>query len=222
MSNLDDSAFPPFDLPRIVEAFNRHGVSYITIGGVSGFLHGMVHYVTQDVDMMVQSSHENAHRILSALGELGADVDGLKTGDVAANTQWNTPSGPIDILLTALGPNETVITFSELNRFSEMIEIANGLLVPTASLDDVIRMKEAADRVRTTRLYPSCVGSAATSIQSVHETSIRFRTCQSTRTNTNPTDSSRHDPRNLSSPQRPESPFHTTVDEINEIVNARG
>jgi hypothetical protein len=109
VSDLDDFASPPFDLPRIIEAFNRHGVSYITIGGVSGFLHGMVHYVTQDVDMMVHSSRENAQRILSALSELGADVDGLTIGDVAANTQWDTPSGPIDILLTALGPNETVI-----------------------------------------------------------------------------------------------------------------
>jgi hypothetical protein len=154
VSDLDDSAFPPFDLPRIVEAFNRHGVSYITIGGVSGFLHGMVHYVTQDVDVMVQASSENAQRILSALGELGADIDGLTIGDVVANTQWDTPSGPIDILLTALGPNETVITFSELDRFSEVIEIENGLLVPTASLDDVIRMKEAADRVKDHQALP--------------------------------------------------------------------
>ncbi len=46
----------PFDLPRMVEVFNRHGVSYIAIGGVSGFLHGMVDYVTQDVDMLVQPS----------------------------------------------------------------------------------------------------------------------------------------------------------------------
>jgi hypothetical protein len=72
----------------------------------SGFLNGMVHHVTQDVDMMANQAARNAHRTLSALGELGADVDGLKIGDVAANTQWDTPSGPIDILLTALGPND--------------------------------------------------------------------------------------------------------------------
>lgn len=42
MSGEDDPIVPPFDLARIVEVFNRHGVSYLAIGGVSGFLHGMV------------------------------------------------------------------------------------------------------------------------------------------------------------------------------------
>jgi hypothetical protein len=41
-----------------------------------------------------------------------------------------------------------------LDRFSEVIEIENGLLVPTSSLDDVIRMKEAADRVKDHQALP--------------------------------------------------------------------
>jgi hypothetical protein len=45
-------------------------------------------------------------------------VGGLTIGDVAANSQWDTPSGPIDILLTTLGPNETVI-----NRGSALLSI---------------------------------------------------------------------------------------------------
>lgn len=62
--------------------------------------------------------------------------------------KWRTPSGPIDIVLSAVGPNETEITFQELDRSSQLFELAKGVLVPTASLDDVIRMKEAADRVK--------------------------------------------------------------------------
>ena len=154
MSGEDDPIVPPFDLARIVEVFNRHGVSYLAIGGVSGFLHGMVFYVTQDVDMMVRSGRENLERILRALGELGADVTTATIGDLEVNTQWETQSGPLDILLTAVGPNETVITFSELDRYSEAIEIENGLLVRTASLDDVIRMKEAADRLKDHQALP--------------------------------------------------------------------
>lgn len=139
----------PFDLVRIVEVFNRHGVAYVTIGGVSGMLHGAIHYITQDVDMMVQRSQENLHRIVAALIELGVDLDReLVIGDLAVNTQWRTSSGPIDILLSAIGPNETEITFQELDRSSQLFEVARGVLVPSASLDDVIRMKEAADRVK--------------------------------------------------------------------------
>lgn len=146
---MSDDVASPFDLVRIVEVFNRHGVAYIAIGGVSGMLHGAIHYVTQDVDMMVQASHENLQRIVTALLELGVDIDReLVVDDLSVNTQWRTPSGPIDILLTAIGPNETEITFRELNRSSQLFEVARGVLVPTASLDDVIRMKEAADRVK--------------------------------------------------------------------------
>ena len=56
VSGEDEPTVAPFDLARMVEVFNRHGVSYLAIGGVSGILHGMVRYVTQDVDMMVRSS----------------------------------------------------------------------------------------------------------------------------------------------------------------------
>jgi hypothetical protein len=139
----------PFDLVRIVEVFNRHGVAYIAIGGVSGMLHGAIHYVTQDVDVMVQGNRENLERIVAALLELGVTIDReLGVDDLAVNTQWHTPSGPIDVLLSAVGPNETEITFRELDRSSQLFEVARGVLVPTASLDDVIQMKEAADRVK--------------------------------------------------------------------------
>ena len=139
----------PFDLARIVEVFNRHGVSYIAIGGISGMLHGAIHYVTQDVDMMVRAGNDNMERIVAALTELGVDVEGpIDPNDLALNTQWRTQSGPIDILLSAVGPNETGITFRELDLSSQLFEVAKGVLVPTASLDDVIRMKEAADRVK--------------------------------------------------------------------------
>ncbi len=149
MSDWDNSPDSSFDLPRIVEVFNRCGVSYVAIGGVSGMLHGAVYYVTQDVDMMVQATLENIQRVVAALIELGVTVDReLDVADFASNTQWSTSSGPVDILLSAVGPNETEITFRELDKSSVLFEVARGVLVPAASLDDVIRMKEAADRVK--------------------------------------------------------------------------
>lgn len=125
--------------------FNRHGISYVAIGGVSGLLHGAVEHMTQDVDVMVASTRRNLQLVIDALTELGAEFDGEpKVEDFTSSTRWRTPSGLIDVMLTALGPNETVITFQELERYSELIEVAQGILVRTASLDDVIRMKEAA------------------------------------------------------------------------------
>jgi hypothetical protein len=155
MTSVVDGGAPAFDLPRIVEIFNRHGIAYIAIGGVSGLLHGMVHYVTQDVDMMVKSTKVNLELVIKALSELGASVPSdTHAGDLTVNTQWITPSGRIDILLTAVGPNETVITFTDLDRYAEAIEVEKGLLVRTASLDDLIRMKEAADRMKDHQALP--------------------------------------------------------------------
>ena len=145
---IDDES-QPFDLARIVEVFNRHGVAYVAIGGISGMLHGAIHYITQDVDMMVRAGNDNLERIVVALTELGLEVErSIDLKDLELNSQWRTRSGRIDILLSAVGPNETEITFRELDLSSQLFEVAKGVLVPTASLDDVIRMKEAADRVK--------------------------------------------------------------------------
>ena len=70
---------------------------------------------------------------------------------------------PIDIVLSAVGPNETEITFRDFDRSSELFEVAKGGLLPTASLDDVIRMKEAADRGQGSIIWRcrNCGGCAA-------------------------------------------------------------
>ena len=89
-------------------------------------LHGAIHYITQDVDMMVRAGNDNMERIVAALTELGVDVEGpIDPNDLALNTQWRTESGPIDILLSAVGPNETEITFRELDLSSQLFEVDN-------------------------------------------------------------------------------------------------
>ena len=88
---MTDPAEQPFDLDRIAEAFHRHGVAYLTIGGISGMLHGAVEYVTQDVDVLVRASIENLERMMAALTDLGADIEGdISASDLQQKTQWRT------------------------------------------------------------------------------------------------------------------------------------
>ena len=47
-----------------------------------------------------------------------------------------------------------MITVFDLDRYAEAIEVQKGLIVRTASLDDVIRMKEAADRWKDHQALP--------------------------------------------------------------------
>lgn len=116
-------------------------------------LHGAVHYVTQDVDLMVRAADDNLERIIAALTELGVQGE-IAVAELRQNSQWHTRAGRIDILLSAIGPNETEITFTDLAPGMEMFEIARGVLMPAAALDDIIRMKEAADRIKDHRALP--------------------------------------------------------------------
>jgi hypothetical protein len=67
---------------------------------------------------------------------------------MVGSTQWETDAGDVDILISATGPDETIIVYSDIERREEYVELDDGQRVPVASLDDVIRMKEAANRYK--------------------------------------------------------------------------
>ena len=143
----------PFDLARIGEVLMYHAVRYVVIGGMSGTFHGMVEYRTKDVDLLVDESADNLNRLAAALTDLGAVPSGttdhrpITGADLGiASTQWDTDAGPIDVLVTATGPNESIVVYGDIERGSVVFDAGRGVTMPAASLDDVIRMKEAADR----------------------------------------------------------------------------
>ena len=138
----------PFDLEHIALAMAKHGVRCVLIGGASGALHGMSDYVTKDVDFLVRADEENRTRLAAALRELGVGDD-VMADDLVGNSQWDTTAGPVDILVTAAGPNETIFVYTDIIARAEIFEIGDsGVTVATAALDDIIRMKEAADRFK--------------------------------------------------------------------------
>lgn len=145
----------PFELVRIGATMAAHGVRYVLIGGVSGLFHGMAEYRTKDVDLLIQDNAENRTRLAAAMTDLNAVVARTVdrrpiTGDdfTNGNTQWATDAGPVDILISAAGPQETIVVYADVEYGQEYFELEDGSRVPVASLDDVIRMKEAADRYK--------------------------------------------------------------------------
>jgi hypothetical protein len=106
----------------------------------------MTEYLTKDVDLLIQSDQENRTRLAAALAELGTDAR-ITAADLATNTQWDTNAGHVDVLLTATGPNETFLIYADVAARAEVFEVGAGsVTVTAASLDDIIRLKEAADR----------------------------------------------------------------------------
>ena len=142
-----------FDPSRAFQAMNAHGVRYVVIGGLaSEFLGAAVG--TNDIDVCYERTTENMKRLAAALDELHAklrvahvDEDlpfildhlTLAAGD---SFTFESDAGDLDILGTPSGTSG----FRDLDADATAYDLGEGLIVRVVSLDDLIRMKEAAGR----------------------------------------------------------------------------
>lgn len=138
----------------------RNRVRFVVIGGFGAVAHGSP-FPTEDLDITPDQEVQNLQRLSDALRELDARIrtDAVPEGlpfshngeSLAAAGVWNltTEYGDLDISMV---PNGTT-GYPDLLR--DATEIAGfGLLVPTASLADIIRSKQAANRPKDQRVLP--------------------------------------------------------------------
>ena len=149
------------DLAGLLRVLDRHQVAYVMIGGLAAVTHGSP-FPTQDLDITPASRPENLVRLSAALTELGAKIraedspDGLPfahdADSLGAVHTWNltTTYGDLDISFVPAGTEG----FDDLNVSAEPIEF-DGVLVRVASLADVIRSKQAANRPKDQRVLPT-------------------------------------------------------------------
>lgn len=152
---------PAFRPEGIFEALSRHQVRYVLIGGLAATLHGSP-LVTQDVDICPASDDDNLPRLSAALRDLDARVwsdrepEGVPSpADPSALAQgrlWNlvTRFGRLDLSFLPSGTQG----FPDLAREAVTFRL-DDLEIPTASLLDVIRSKEAAGRERDRQALPT-------------------------------------------------------------------
>jgi hypothetical protein len=67
-------------LQDVFASFQRHNVRYLVIGGIAAVLHG-VPRVTFDLDILIESTTDNAQRLLEALLEAGLATATLTSAD---------------------------------------------------------------------------------------------------------------------------------------------
>jgi len=145
----------PFDPERTLHVLDAHGVRYVLVGGLAGELLGAP-LATTDIDICYERSKDNMRRLAAALSELGAklrvarvdedlpfllDERTLAAGD---SFTFRTDAGDVDILGTPSGTKG----FADLNAKASSFDLGEGLVVRVVSLDDLIRMKEAAGRAK--------------------------------------------------------------------------
>jgi hypothetical protein len=149
------------DLPRLLAVLARHQVSYVLIGGLAAVYHGSP-FPTEDADITPATGADNVQRLSAALSDLGARIrtesapEGLAfahdAASLAAASTWNltTQAGDLDISFTPDGTTG----YSDLERDAESAALY-GAVVRVASLADVIRSKQAANRPKDQRVLPT-------------------------------------------------------------------
>jgi hypothetical protein len=152
---------PELESGPLLEVLKRHGVEFVLIGGLAS-VHWGSPFITRDLDITPQRSQENLDRLSSALTELGATIridaepEGIPFAHTGAslgeNLIWNlrTSYGDLDISFVPSG----TAGFEDLAR-EAADERIQGIDVRVASLADVIRSKQAANRPKDQRVLPT-------------------------------------------------------------------
>jgi hypothetical protein len=142
----------PLDPERIIRTLARHRVQFVLIGALAARLYGFPR-LTADADITPADDRRNLERLAAALKELDAKVyteavpEGLafdrSAAALARATMWNlvTSAGRLDIAFSPSGTKG----YADLADGAENFE-AFGVRFLVASLDDIIRSKEAAGR----------------------------------------------------------------------------
>jgi hypothetical protein len=148
------------DLEPILRALVAHDVQFVLIGAMAAIAR-KVPVVTYDVDITPAKGPENLEKLAAALQGLGAkrrtrepegapfpiDPKGLANSDI-----WSlmTPHGSLDISFFPSGTQG----YEDLIRDAGPVEAYAGLTVQVASLADVIRSKQAANRPKDIAQLP--------------------------------------------------------------------
>ncbi len=142
----------------MLAALERHDVAFVAVGQLAAQWQGAEH-VTRDFDICPAWHAENLDRVASVLRELGArlkvpdgpvagvevPIDGAFLRRLEVST-WRTDAGDLDVLMGIPKDNEWNLARYERLRDRAVLVGIGGVTVMAASLDDIIRSKEVADR----------------------------------------------------------------------------
>jgi hypothetical protein len=135
----------------IPEDVLRHRVRFVVIGGFAANLRGSPS-TTFDLDICHDRASDNCEFLAAALSEVRATLRGAPPGlpflldarsfRMGDSFTFSTELGALDCLGTPSG----TAGYSDLVKNATTYEIDDGVAVAVASVDDLIRMKRAANR----------------------------------------------------------------------------
>ena len=128
------------DTESLLKSLNAHKVRYVVIGATAFPVHGYAR-ATLDIDIFIEPTKANARKTLAALAEFGYDVADVTVEDLLTKKILIRQY----ILETDIHPFVAGVTFEQVWRNRVRDKFGQ---TPTyfASLDDLIKMKQAAGR----------------------------------------------------------------------------
>lgn len=146
------SSVAPFDPERLIRTLRKHRVDFVLIGALAARLYGFPR-LTADADIVPDPAPKNLVKLAAALNELDAKIytetipEGLSfdcsPAMLSRATMWNlvTAAGRLDLAFAPSGTKGYAGLADDAGQFE-----AFGTKFLVASLDDIIRSKEAAGR----------------------------------------------------------------------------
>lgn len=155
-----------FDPEPILKILAKHGVDYVLVGGIGGVLHGAP-MLTDDLDVVPALQVKNLDALAEALNELSARIlsadapggsipiafTGKRLQKWIVDFQFlnlKTDYGQLDLLHRPAGTGG----FQDLAANAEEIDLGD-FEVRVASLEDIIRSKQAVGRDRDLEQLPT-------------------------------------------------------------------
>jgi hypothetical protein len=139
-----------FDYRQALEIRNalaRHRVQYLFIGKAGAILLGYPD-TTQDADLYVRRSPENGRRLAAALRDVGFALTEVEAADLERGKDFvQLKNGPFDV--------DIVFAPDGIEKFEDAwgrhVEVEG---FPVCHIDDIIKSKEAANRVKDREVLP--------------------------------------------------------------------
>ena len=132
------------DFKEFVELLNKRNVEYLIVGGYAVGIHGHPRY-TGDLDVWINSTVENARKMVKVLDDFGfssfglAEADFIKSGNVI---QMGYPPFRIDILTKIDG-----VDFADCYQ-NRMIIQHDQITMSFIGINDLKKNKQASGRLK--------------------------------------------------------------------------
>ncbi len=151
---------PPLQADALIACLEKNSVRYVLIGGLAAILHGSPQN-TFDADICPARSGDNLERLAKALREMRARI---RTPDVEGGLAFACDAAflrSVEILNLVTDHGDLDLSFlpSGTRGYEDLAERAvtisvKGHAVHVASIEDIIRSKEAANRPKDVAALP--------------------------------------------------------------------